>query len=392
MDLLGRYYTNDIVSTLLINSLDTIIATSVLDLGIGNASLTKAAYERWNDAIFYATEIEENKVKHIEENLSFVRISQHNSLKSNVKQRLKINMGSIDVAVCNPPYLKIEKCSNYKKLFKDANIEECYKIRELTSEIIFFAHNMTFLKAKGELGIIVSDSLITGKEYRIFRETILTNFDIKTVIQLPDKIFPNTEARTHIIVLSKSTSDRKTCRLLLADFKGEYEKCLVVQKSKLVERMDFQFWEYQLIEKQNEVTLEALGGRVYRGRFSAIELRKGRHPYFHSTSFKNYSKYCEFPEKMPEEYSTFTAKKGDILMCRVGKRCVGKLAMVTSGEILISDCIYRISVPEHYRLKVWEALNSDLGKAWIDAYAHGVCARVVSKCDLMNFPIAKLWK
>lgn len=109
MDLLGRYYTNEIISSLLINSLETKSAGRVLDMGIGNASLTKAAKVRWKSATFYATEVENKKIKEIEKNLSFVKVCNYDSLKSNVKAQLKIKFGSIDVAICNPPYVKVEK-------------------------------------------------------------------------------------------------------------------------------------------------------------------------------------------------------------------------------------------------------------------------------------------
>src|SRR5437588_12865527 len=118
MDLLGRFYTKDFVSNLLINSLKSNSPQTILDLGVGNASLTLAAYNRWNEAEYYATEIEEVKVENIKNNLSFINIFNYDSLKTNLSSHLKIKFGSIDVAICNPPYIKVENRNKYTKLFK----------------------------------------------------------------------------------------------------------------------------------------------------------------------------------------------------------------------------------------------------------------------------------
>lgn len=270
----------------------------------------------------------------------------------------------------------------------EAGIEECLELKQLSSEIVFFAHNLAMLKPNGELGIIVSDSLITGKNFRLFRETILRKCDLKTVIQLPDKIFPNTEARTHILILGKSISTNKNCNLLLVDSNGKYNGKLLIEKSKLAERLDFQFWNYRIGEPNNLLRLKDIGARIQRGHFSSKELRESFYSFFHSTDFKGNSKCLRFTKKIASKYIPYTAKKGDILLCRVGKRAIGKIAKINDGRVIISDCIFQITVPIKYRKKVWQALNSDAGKQWIRAYAHGVCSQVISKCDLENFPFA----
>jgi len=77
-------------------------------------------------------------------------------------------------------------------------------------------------------------------------------------------------------------------------------------------------------------------------------------------------------------------------MCRVGKRVVGKVAIVKAGRVVNSDCVYRITVPKPYRNVLLKSLLSDEGKAWLHAFAHGVCSQVISKSDLENFPLFKL--
>lgn len=78
------------------------------------------------------------------------------------------------------------------------------------------------------------------------------------------------------------------------------------------------------------------------------------------------------------------AGPGDILISRVGKRCIGKVVMVKRGYIPFSDCIYRLEVPE-YIDKSFNSLITKRGQSWLQAYAHGVCAKVISKADLLKF-------
>lgn len=59
--------------------------------------------------------------------------------------------------------------------------------------------------------------------------------------------------------------------------------------------------------------------------------------------------------------------------------------MIRNGFIPISDCIYRLRVRDPYKDKILEALLTDRGQNWLQAYAHGVCARSISKSDLLKF-------
>lgn len=387
MDPLGRFYTDTVVSTLLINSLETEAPANIIDLGIGDASLTKAAFSRWSGAQYYATDIEQHKVKSIQKSLSYVNVKRYDSLRINVGAKLNIKLGSIDVAICNPPYVKIEKSKKYKKLFTDNGLGRCMSLRQISSELVFFAHNISLLKDDGEMGIIISDSLITCKEYKIFREALLSQFELKSIIQLPDKIFSKTEARTYILLLNKRRPVHDTCKIMLANSEGAFSETLCIAKSKLTERMDYTYWKYAQDQNTCATTLKGLGAEIKRGHYDYKDLREKAFPYFHSNSLSQEPKSIGFNKKTPKELSTYAARKGDILMCRVGKRCVGRLAKVTRGTIITSSCVYTIRVPKEFQDLVWQSLTSEAGTNWINANAHGVCAQVISKCDLENFPI-----
>lgn len=387
MDALGRYYTNDIISTLLINNLETSKPKRILDLGVGDASLTIAAYARWEKAKYFATEIEPKKAIAIEKKLAFIKVLNCDTLQPNASTKLKVKFGSIDIAICNPPYVRVENKEKYNGLFKSVGCKNFSNLSRITSEIVFFAHNLKLLKHDGELGIIVSDSLITGKEFKIFRETIFEKFNVRRIIQLPDNVFTKTEARTHIIFISKTKSTNKTCELLTSTIQGELSKKLIVANNLLIDRMDYQFHSADIHAKAGTKTLKQIGAVIKRGKFSYKELRQSKLSFFHSVHFKENGVNICFDKPVAKKHHSYSANEGDILMCRVGKRVVGKVAIVKFGRVVNSDCIYRITVPKRYRQVLLKSLRSEEGKAWLHAFAHGVCSQVISKSDLENFPI-----
>jgi len=390
MDALGRYYTADIISTLLISNLETSKPKRILDLGVGDASLTIAAYARWEKAKYFATEIEPKKATAIEKKLSFIKVLNCDTLQPNASTKLKVKFGSIDIAICNPPYVRVENKEKYKRLFKSVGCKNFSNLLRITSEIVFFAHNLKLLKHDGELGIIVSDSLITGKEFKIFRETIFEKFNVRRIIQLPDKVFNKTEARTHIIFISKTKSANKTCELLSSNIHGALSEKIIVANNFLIDRMDYQFHKADIYVKATTKTLKQIGAVIKRGKFSYKELRESKLSFFHSVHFKENGVNICFEKPVAKKHHSYSANEGDILMCRVGKRVVGKVAIVKTGRVINSDCIYRITVPKPYRQILLKSFLSEEGKAWLHAFAHGVCSQLISKSDLENFPIFSL--
>jgi type I restriction enzyme M protein len=390
MDALGRYYTNEVISSLLINNFESESPKKVLDLGVGDASLTIAANARWRFAKFFGTEIENGKAVKVGKALPYLNIIRFDTLKPNASTSLKIKFGSIDIAICNPPYVKVEDKSKYVNLFKSVGCTGLNNLQKISSEIVFFAHNLKLLKANGELGIIVSDSLITGKHFRIFREVILKRFNVRRIIQLQDNVFAKTEARAHIIFISKTKPVNRTCEIFIADNLGSLSRPIEVDKNLLVERMDYQYHKSKSIIVRNVLSLKDIGAVIKRGRYSYKELRDSKLPYFHSTNFKEFGLKVNFTKHLGSKHESYAAHQGDILFCRVGKRILGKVAYVNSGSVVNSDCVYKITVPKRYQKTVLNSLVSDQGNEWIRTYAHGVCSQVISKSDLELFPLFSL--
>ncbi len=387
MDKLARYYTESIFSDLLIKNISNSNPNTVIDLGIGSGSLTRSAYNRWMNATFYGLDIDEKSVDRINKEFPFIKIVKGSGLSLQIKNELGIDNGTVDVAICNPPYLKIQNKRRFEPLLRESSLLECISLKKLTSDILFLSQNLMLLRDGGELGIILPDSLISGHEFLQFRQALVSNHGVKGIIQLPDRIFFKTEARTHILFLEKGGVTNQQIPIFKATPSGECHKNIMVEKSLLLKRMDFTYHQWLAENQGINRTLNSITTDIKRGNITFKDLKSTRQPYFHTTHFKT-----KFPEnrdsRIGAKYQNHvSARKGDILLARVGKRCVGNVFLVKTGRFLVSDCVYRIRVPKRKRTVVFKAIKSKKGKKWIESFAHGVCSQVISKIDLLNFPV-----
>jgi tRNA1(Val) A37 N6-methylase TrmN6 len=388
MNELAQFNTGYVFSELLVNRISQSEPETIIDLGVGDGSLTRAAIGRWQNAALYAVDIDRKCTDRITKDFPSVRVNNLNGLALSLDKRLDINRGSIDVAICNPPYLRLKHESKYLKILQQSDLAQCISLKKITSDILFLAQNLHFLRKGGELGIILPDSLITGHEFQILRESLLLHHNVKGVIELPDKVFLKTEARTHILLVEKGGSTSECVPVYRANEKGECFECIDIATSNLGQRMDFKFHSWQKsLSSRNKRTLEDINAVITRGSATYGQLKVTRQPFFHTTNFK-----MEGPtnpeKKVGSKYKNLViARKGDVLIARVGRRCLYNVYLVKSKRFIVSDCIYRIRVATQFRDAVYKAFTSKKGKEWIKSNAHGVCAQVISKVDLFNFPI-----
>lgn len=114
-DRLGRYYTEQSISSLLVSQMKTEKANSIIDLASGHGSLTFAALNRWKNANAYSLDIEARIPEKSHQSLThIVSDALFHSLPDTISQQ----KGSFDVAVCNPPFTIPEWRDDYSKIIK----------------------------------------------------------------------------------------------------------------------------------------------------------------------------------------------------------------------------------------------------------------------------------
>lgn len=388
MEPLGRFYTSTPISNLLISRLRHQSPKAVLELGVGSGSLLQAAHDRWKDAFFFAVDIDRERIQKVSSDFSFAEFKHIDGLSHSLPEMMNIKVGSIDVAICNPPYLRLKKTNALDRLLEKGGLPGSIRLKRITSDIVFLAQNLQMLKYGGELGIILPDGIFTSREFIPLRKYLLEKHSILGIIQLPDKIFKKTEARTHILILEKGGRTYPHVPLYYSNWSGDLEPVIYISRRDALKRMDYLYYKWKNLRKKAETSmqLKEIGAEIIRGKHTKKELAESGSDYFHTTSFPAGAPVKVQLSNSPT-HNAINVETGDILLARVGKRCIGKTVLVGHGSCAVTDCIYRIRVPENFREAVWEAFISKEGQDWLKAHAHGVCSMCLSKEDLLSFPV-----
>lgn len=384
---LGQYYTSNNISELLLSNISIPFPRKVVELGVGDGSLVRAALGKWEESELIGCDIDPDNISSLKSEFPSIDLYLLNGLSSNLDKDMKIGLNSIDVAICNPPYLPLKKCEESLAIIRKANLQIDKKIGRITSDLVFLCQNLLFLKEGGELGIILPEGFICSHRFSEVRSSLLGNYHVRAIIELPEKVFKKTEAKTFIAVIKKRKKVNYKVNLFLANKEGDLVGKNRVWKRDVMQRMDFSFHTFDSCSEERDCvkTLNDIGAEIFRGAKSKKELELSKSEFLHTWSLNKELSYKSFNDCSTHAKS---AIKGDIVISRVGKRCLGRVLVVESGSVPISDCLYVIRVQEKYRVDVVNSFVSENGQQWVVRYSHGVCARVISKCDLVNFPLS----
>lgn len=328
---LGQYYTPENFSTLLVSSMHSADAESVLDIGCGQASLLKAARNRWKNAKLIGYDIDPRNFNVVGSNL---HIEFGNGFDADLSRKIIDTFGHIDISVANPPYISVEINRDISEILKRSRISECIppRLKKLPSEIVFLAQNMLVLKKGGELGAILPASIISGEKWKNLREFLITELSLNKVIQLPQKAFGKTEASTFAVNFKNTPSTGKNVSL----HSVEDMRALKVNKESGTKRLDY---SYHINSHQKKIKSTASREiLLVRGDKSSKLLKKFNKNYLHTSNLKETFQTLEYGNNT-YALGTKIACKGDFVVSRVGSRCIGKTGYIEDGCVEVSDCI-----------------------------------------------------
>jgi len=387
MNAWAQFYTPQSAGQLLVRAMHSEQPNSVMDIGVGGGQLLRAARARWAAARLIAADIDPKHVKAARGHFPDAVCRKLDALHVSLPTRLGLEEGMVDVAVCNPPYLPAADLPNVNDILKAVDLQDAVSRKRITTDIVFIAQNLRLLCPGGELAVIVPDGLATNHHYADLRQVLCERHGLYRVIQLPDRFFAGTEARTHIFYLRKQGPAQNQVRLAGASAMGDLLDEITITPETARHRLDYSFHVQAEVTPRSITTLGDIGAEIVRGLFTHQECRNKSLPFFHTTDFKRfadgrvaYPTGKDFPDR-------WVAHRGDFLIPRVGARCLHYAAKVTSGHVVLTDCVYRIRVPARWRRTAWDTLSSVEGGKWRIEAAHGVCARVIGKQTLLNMPI-----
>ncbi|KOY01764.1 N-6 DNA methylase [Pseudomonas nunensis] len=394
-DNLGRYYTENGISEFLVSQMDTAKAQNILDLGCGLGSLSFAASRRWNDAKIFSLDIEYRN-----SDLFKPRENQHHvvgdALQFDLPRALGMQEGSIDLAVCNPPYLKPDWRDEFQEVADQIGICKYSSIAKICSaEVIFLAQMLRMLKSGGEAGVILPDGIFTAEKFSGFREFLIKEHYVKKVIQLPRKIFRRTEAKTHILILNKATSQcgDNFIELSCVQDDGGLSPTIKILPVSGIERLDYSYHCRRLNQKNISLSSKKMMelAEVKRGKQSSAQVSLLSSATIHTTDIKGFNRELILLGDKSllalESPKYLVAGPGDILMARVGRGFFTKIARVKAGYAVVSDCLFRVRAKNYRADKLFDFLISDATQSNLSDLSYGVAAAQISMKQLADLDV-----
>lgn len=390
-DKLNRFYTRHSVGELLTECVKGLNPSKVIDLGAGNGSLSASVAKFWPSAKFLTVDIDTECISSLQRNILKAGATKHEHLVEDVFDSLlpqKIaSIEDIDLAVCNPPFFKPEWRQDFLVILEEADmLDACHSITDISAELLFLAQNLRLIKTGGIIAMIAPDGMMTGRKTLPFRQTLIEKFSVECVLQLPPHSFHDTEARCFILIFKKIKPVNKKIRIQRFDSDIGLSKPIFISLCDAINRLDYDFHAARVFQEGKTTTLRLLGAEIKRGSFNTAQARNAHHSIFHTSDFLEDELGLSSTETNLFPPKTVIAAPGDILMARVDRRLHEKIAIVASGEAAITDCVYRIRLPEHIRRAVFTALRSPDGAAKLLAVSKGVGARLLGKSDLLDMP------
>lgn len=212
----SSFYTPGQISDCLVKLLPCAPPARIIDLGTGTGSLSIAARNRWNNAKITTVDMNPNVSEIIRDSMGKPALHKHFQIDvfdARLSSDLSILRGSFDIALCNPPYSKRVWRKEYKSILDFADLPyENDNSGFISSELVFIAQNLIFTRDNGHIGLILSDTIVSGSTNEFIRRRLIDRHSLDRVIQLPRRTFQSTDALTYILLLKKIRPEMERLR------------------------------------------------------------------------------------------------------------------------------------------------------------------------------------
>ncbi|WP_423200688.1 N-6 DNA methylase [Cupriavidus sp. H19C3] len=399
----GRYYTAEWVGRSLIGAMAAARPRLIVELGAGRGALATAAAKKWKHAQLITVDMDHGATRVLGSLLGGKpgthKHHVHDALDDDLAAHIGLSLGSVDVAVCNPPYVRPRWRSSFGRILEDAGLSGALEsVHDAGADLLFIAQNLRLLKQHGKLGLILPDGLITAEKFAGVRGTLLREHRVEQVVQLPRRVFAGTEAQTYLVVLSKRAGETDTVTLRRVGQDGSVSSPLAITADLARRRLDYDYHvsldAIRIARKRKRPQyLRDIATGVTRGSFSSQEIAECDWPVFHLTDFvtgtlvvpKRFSLSKRAREFLPP--NARLSLPGDILIARIGRNLHEKVAIVKHGSCTVSDCVFTLRVAQDKREALLQYLASPRGRQLLQASAHGVGARYLSMTDLLDLEV-----
>lgn len=380
-----QFFTPQKYSQIMIENLNITLPKKVIDLSMGEGSLLKEAMRLWENSKYIGNDIDIDCCSNIKrEYCEKIICFNENIFKKATIKKITKDIGKVDLCLGNPPFQLISQDTDTRQILKKYNLDIYNKSVYIPAEVIFILQCLSILERNGTLSIILPDGFFVNNYLKNFRQFLLSNYKIEKIIELPNKIFDKTDAKTHILVMKNI----KVINHNIILKKNGISKSIQITYKEAVERMDYSFYE-NTKKYTKHLPISNLNIKFLRGTPRYL-IKDIEDDYIIHTTNLSKNKYFRNKLKTSDNllsYKYKIAEAGDILLARVGTYCIGKVSIIESGYFIITDCVFIIRVKDiKMRNNIYNSLCSEEGQMWIKSVSKGVSAKHITLNDIKKFP------
>lgn len=341
--------------------------------------------------------------------------------EDNEKFPLADSLGQFDVVLTNPPFgarivaatqemqRKFELGYKWKVSKTGSYSKTTALLTNVSPQILFVERCLSLVRPGGRIGIVLPESLLSGKNYRFVVEYMRKQAEIQAVIGMPENLFKTsgkggTHTKTCLVVLTKHGENEKTRDFI---FMAETQWCGHDSRGRTIDRdelpqvaqnyhsvlrgensADYTHLGYKVLVK--DIADNVLAPRYYNPEVIAetetlntthelvkvgdlledgtIEIGTGDEvgklaygtgsiPFVRTSDISNWEIKIDPKHGVSDEIYASLAKKqdvceGDILMVRDGTYLIGTCAFITKYDtkILYQSHLYKIRVKKPEKL------------------------------------------
>lgn len=379
----NQYFTPNGINSVLVSRCDIINPEFVIDFSSGDGSLLGEAMKKWPKTKLIANDIDASCLRILTNNLFPTITLNEDFLSINFLKKLMPYVNNIDVCIGNPPFELVQNNKYTKSILEAFNLGIYQNSIKIPAEIIFLLLAIKLTSPDGEIITILPEGLFVNSKWRYFRHFLITNYNV-SILELPDKIFDKTEAKTHVLIIKKGQKPSPRIKISSIKFDDIY-----LSHEEATNRMDYQYYYVKNRFKNNLCDFFGHNDyQVIRGSRitpSHYEYDAFLHTTHLSDSFKIFKNDKKKTNVNTQNFKI--AQEGDIIIPRVGTRAIGKVGYIEEGNFIISDCLFILrAYSSIIRQNLLKFLNSEDGKDWIISISKGVAAKHIAKEDLRQIP------
>ena len=392
-----QYFTPIDLADLMVKLIPEDNINTIVDLSMGECGLLEAAKKRWENASLYGADIDATLLKNINLKNPYIHTYCGDSLSDEIIQwdeyQQVIDANGFDLAIANPPF-------NY---YDQAQITFSGYTQKLPIEMRFLLKYLNILKDDGYLCIILPYGFLSLDLYKKLRKAILSEVKICKIIKVFERCFKKIDADTCLVLMQKKIrANQNTHQTIAIEYLDENYSLVTngeIVVTPTTDRLDLEYYtlcqEIQNILVKSKYPTHSMGlyiseckrGKTLANKEKLVSDRGLR--YLHTTDL-NYLTISTRPitniDRNSEYFKDSIVAPEDILVGRVGKACIGKVAIIPRNfsKTVISDCIWGLTVQniDPYYLALF--LASKYGQMQLKGIAKGSCSKYITQKDLLR--------